>query len=84
MHNGRYRHGCIAYSLVYGICRLSGKNVKIDTGGILNIKAKRGDMIQISSEATWWNYITFGVSILTLLLIIFWIIAIELKPKKET
>ena len=64
--------------------KLNGKNVKIDTGGILNIKTKRGDMIQISSEATWWNYITFGVSILTLLLIIFWIIAIELKPKKET
>lgn len=64
--------------------KLNGENVKIDTGGILNIKTKRGDMIQISSEATWWNYITFGVSILTLLLIIFWIIAIELKPKKET
>ena len=64
--------------------KLNEKNVKIDTGGILNIKTKRGDMIQISSEATWWNYITFGVSILTLLLIIFWIIAIELKPKKET
>ena len=46
-------------------------------GGILNVKAKRGDMIQISSKATWWNYVTFGVSILTLLLIVLGITATE-------
>lgn len=73
----------LLYKGIHYEVKLNGENVKIDTGGILNIKAKRGDMIQISSEATWWNYITFRVSILMLLLIIFWIIAIELKPKKE-
>ena len=73
----------LLYKGIHYEVKLNGKNVKIDVGGILNIKAKRGDTIQISSKATWWNYITFGVSILMLLLIIFWIIAIELKPKKE-
>lgn len=57
--------------------KLNGKNIKIDVGGILNVKAKRGDMIQISSKATWWNYATFGVSILTLLLIVLGITATE-------
>lgn len=57
--------------------KLNGKNIKIDVGGILNVKAKRGDMIQISSKATWWNYVTFGVSILTLLLIVLGITATE-------
>lgn len=57
--------------------KLNGKNIKIDVGGILNVKAKRGDMIQISSKATWWNYVTFGISILTLLLIVLGITATE-------
>ena len=50
--------------------KVNGKNTKIKVGSILNLKFKREDMIQISSKATWWNYLTFGISVLTLLLIV--------------
>ncbi len=62
--------------------KLNGKNVKIDTGGILNIKAKRGDMIQISSEATWWNYTTFVISTVTILIVVIGIVFYEVRKKK--
>ncbi len=57
--------------------KVNGKNTKIKVGSILNLKVKREDMIQISSKATWWNYLTFGISVLTLLLIVLGIAATE-------
>ncbi|ATP37124.1 hypothetical protein QCG88_08770 [Ligilactobacillus salivarius] len=57
--------------------KVNGKNTKIKVGSILKLKVKRGDMIQISSKATWWNYLTFGISVLTLLLIVLGIVATE-------
>ena len=57
--------------------KVNGKNTKIKVGSILKLKVKREDMIQISSKATWWNYLTFGISILTLLLIVLGIAATE-------
>lgn len=63
--------------------KLNGKNVKIDTGGVLNIKAKRGDMIQISSEATWWNYMTFIISTVTILVVGIGIVFFEVRKKNK-
>ena len=64
--------------------KVNGKNTKIKVGSILKLKVKRGDMIQISSKATWWNYLTFGISVLTLLLIVLGIAATEfLNSRKE-
>lgn len=63
--------------------KLNEKNVKIDTGGILNIKAKRGDMIQISSEATWWNYMTFIISTVTILVVGIGIVFFEVRKKNK-
>ena len=57
--------------------KVNGKNIKIKVGSILKLKVKREDMIQISSKATWWNYLTFGISVLTLLLIVLGIAATE-------
>lgn len=57
--------------------KVNGKNTKIKESSILKLKVKRGDMIQISSKATWWNYLTFGISVLTLLLIVLGIAATE-------
>ena len=57
--------------------KVNGKNTKIKVGSILKLKVKREDMIQISSKATWWNYLTFGISVLTLLLIVLGIAATE-------
>ena len=62
--------------------KLNGKNVKIDVGGILNIKAKRGDTIQVSSEATWWNYATFIMSTVTILVVGIGIVFFEVRKKK--
>lgn len=67
----------------YGV-KVNDKNTKIKVGGILKLKVKRGDVIRINSKATWWNYITFGVSVLTLLLIVLGITATEfLNSGKE-
>ena len=63
--------------------KLNGKNVKIDTDGVLNIKAKRGDMIQISSEATWWNYMTFIISTVTILVVGIGIVFFEVRKKNK-
>ncbi|MDW3022114.1 hypothetical protein R8L57_00155 [Ligilactobacillus salivarius] len=63
--------------------KLNGKNVKIDVGGILNIKAKRGDTIQVSSEATWWNYATFIISTVTILVVGIGIISLEVRKKNK-
>ena len=63
--------------------KLNGKNVKIDTGGVLNIKAKRGDMIQISSEATCWNYMTFIISTVTILVVGIGIVFFEVRKKNK-
>ena len=63
--------------------KLNEKNVKIDTGGILNIEAKRGDMIQISSEATWWNYMTFIISTVTILVVGIGIVFFEVRKKNK-
>ena len=57
--------------------KVNDKNTKIKVGSILKLKVKRGDIIIINSKATWWNYATFGVSILTLLLIVLGITATE-------
>ena len=67
----------------YGV-KVNDKNTKIKVGGILKLKVKRGDVIRINSKTTWWNYITFGVSVLTLLLIVLGITATEfLNSGKE-
>lgn len=66
----------------YGV-KLNGKNVKIDVGGILNIKAKRGDMLQVSSEATWWNYATFIMSTVTILVVGISIVFFEVRKKNR-
>ena len=63
--------------------KLNGKNVKIDVGGILNIKAKRGDAIQVSSEATWWNYATFIMSTVTILVVGIGIVFFEVRKKNR-
>ena len=64
--------------------KVNGKNTKIKESSILKLKVKRGDMIQISSKATWWNYLTFGISVLTLLLIVLGIATTEfLNSGKE-
>ena len=64
--------------------KVNDKNTKIKVGSILKLKVKRGDIIIINSNATWWNYITFGVSLLTLLLIVLGITATEfLNSGKE-
>ncbi|HJG14626.1 MAG TPA: hypothetical protein K8V06_00585 [Ligilactobacillus salivarius] len=63
--------------------KLNGKNVKIDVGGILNIKAKRGDTIQVSSEATWWNYATFIMSTVTILVVGIGIVFFEVRKKNR-
>lgn len=64
--------------------KVNDKNTKIKVGSILKLKVKRGDVIRINSKATWWNYITFGVSVLTLLLIVLGITATEfLNSGKE-
>ena len=64
--------------------KVNGKNIKIKVGSILKLKVKREDMIQISSKATWWNYLTFGISVLTLLLIVLGIAATEfVNSRKE-
>ena len=63
--------------------KLNGKNVKIDVGGILNIKAKRGDTIQVSSEATWWNYATFIMSTVTILVVGIGIVFFEVRKKNK-
>ena len=48
---------------------MNEKNIKIKVGSILKLKVKRGDIIQISSKATWWNYATFIVSTIAILII---------------
>lgn len=63
--------------------KLNGKNVKIDVGGILNIKAKRGDTIQVSSKATWWNYATFIMSTVTILVVGIGIVFFEVRKKNR-
>ena len=49
--------------------RVNDKNTKIKVGSILKLKVKRGDIIQINSKATWWNYVTFIVSTIAILII---------------
>ena len=49
--------------------KVNDKNTKIKVGSILKLKVKRGDIIQISSKATWWNYATFIVSTIAILII---------------
>ena len=49
--------------------KVNEKNIKIKVGSILKLKVKRGDIIQISSKATWWNYATFIVSTIAILII---------------
>ena len=49
--------------------RVNDKNTKIKVGSILKLKVERGDIIQINSKATWWNYVTFIISTIAILII---------------